>query len=222
MENFINSLPKPVLALGILTLFTTFVLLLNPPHTVCDTQKESLIQKQAGSLFANKKEKKSLPPVIGPTKLICQHGNSAGACYEYFNVLKKLANDILLANSECLPELYNLSEVKQAMNDGLEMMVRMAWGSRPPESPVEKNGWLQESELVTFCRIQRVTNAAIGAESYSQLKKKIIKKLPGNPPAMQGLASLNQSNQAPPSAISQMSEEEILKKSLWSARCDYL
>jgi hypothetical protein len=175
-----------------------------------------------GSVFANKKEKKSLPPVIGRTKLICQHGNSAGACYEYFNILKKLANDVLLANSECVSELYEVSEVKQALNDGLEIMVRMAWGAHSPESPLEKNGWMQESELVTFCRIQRLTQNAIGTESYQEFKKKIIKKLPGTPPANSGLASLADPNAEPPLAVSQMNEEEVLKRSLFSARCDYL
>lgn len=218
MDNFINSLPKPVLAFLAISIGIFVFILLSPPHTVCDTQETALRESQAGSIFPTVVKKNKIPPVLVGAKEACQLGNSAGSCYEYFMVLKKVADDIGKASSECTNQLYNISEAKAALGDGLELMVRLAWGSKPPDQGLEKFGWLQEAEIATFCRLKSIYIRANGEESWTAFRKMVSTKLPGE----EAPTSSDPSAAAlePKKATAVFSEEEIWNRSLFSVRCD--
>jgi hypothetical protein len=218
MENFINSLPKPVLALLVIIVGIVVFFMIQPPHTVCDTQAEALQEAQRGVLFPAKEKKNVIPPSILRSKEACQLGNSAGSCYEYFLSLRKVADDITKSSAECAAQLYELAEVRTALNDGLEMMVRLAWGLKPPEPTLERFGWMQESEISTFCRLRTVYVRANGEDAWVELRRKISTKLPGEevPVALEP----GQATVEPRMATTLMSEQDIWNRSLFSARCD--
>lgn len=218
MENFINSLPKPVLAFLAILVGILVFMLISPPHTVCDTQATTFKELQAGNIFATKVKKNTIPPSIVRAKEACQLGNSAGSCYEYFMVLKKVADDIGKSSSECTNQIFNINEVKAAMNDGIEMMVRLAWGIAPPEPGLERFGWMQESELAIFCRLRGVYLRSNGEEGWASLKQKIVAKLPGEevPVSTDPTAVAVE----PKKAKDIMSEQDIWNRSLFSVRCE--
>lgn len=219
MENFINSLPKPVLALLAIAVFIVLLFVFSPPHSVCDTQEATLRETQAGNLFPTLVKKNKIPPAIARAKESCQLGNSAGSCYEYFVVLKKVADDISKASSECTAQLFEVNEVKEALNDGVELMVRLAWGVKPPEPGIDKFGWMQEAEIAIFCRLKNVYLRAQGEEAWSSLRKRVAEKLPGEeltPAVDPGQATTAE----PKKATAFMSEQEIWNRSLFSVRCE--
>ncbi|MGZ3774700.1 MAG: hypothetical protein ACXVCY_10360 [Pseudobdellovibrionaceae bacterium] len=218
MENFINSLPKPLLALSAIGVGIFLFMIFSPPHTICDTQEMALRESEAGNIFATVSKKNKIPPVLVRAKEACQLGNSAGSCYEYFLVLKKVADDVGKASSECTNQLYSINEVKTALGDGIELMVRLAWGAKPPVQGLEKFGWLQESEISTFCRLKNVFIRANGEESWSTLRNKISAKLPGEEIAVS--ADPGQATADPRNAAVVMSEEDIWNRSLFSIRCE--
>ncbi len=224
MDEFINklisSLPKPILALLVLAIAIGVFMIISPPHSVCDSQEVTFRELQAGNIFSREGAKKNtkIPARLARAKESCQLGNSAGSCYEYFEVLKKIADDINKANSECAPQLLNISEVKSAITDGVEVMARLAWGISPPESGLNRFGWLQESEIATFCRIKNVYVNAMGEETWTNLRRKIFAKLPGEEAPLSELP-----DQAPiegKKATALLSEEEIWSRSLFSVRCE--
>lgn len=218
MDDFLNSLPKPVLVLGALVVAIVVIMLINPPYTVCDTQLASFKEAQKGNLFPNKEKKTVIPPSISRAKESCQLGNSAGACYEYFQSLRSIADGISKASNECAAQLYGVAEVRTALNDGIELMVRLAWGLKPPEPTLERFGWLQESELSTFCRLRSVYVRANGEQAWIELRRRVFAKLPGEevPLALEP----DQMVVEPKKAVTMMTEENIWNRSLFSVRCD--
>jgi len=218
MEKFINSLPKPALALLAIAIAVLVFMLSTPPHTVCDTQEELLQESQKGNLFPTEIKKNKIPPAIARTKEACQLGNSAGSCYEYFQVLTKIAYDVGRASSECVTQLFEINEVTAAMNDGVELMVRLAWGNQPPEPGYSRFGWMQDSEVATFCRLEGVYIRAKGQDAWNQLRTKVTAKLPGEAPVVQ--ADPTVAGPETRKATTMMTEQDIWNRSLFSARCE--
>lgn len=218
MENFINSLPKSVLAILAIVIGIIVFMLLSPPHTICDTQEAALRDSQTGNIFSTVVKKNKIPPALARSKEACQLGNSAGACYEYFLALKKVADDVGKASSECTNQLYNINEVKTALGDGIELMARLAWGVKPPDQGLEKFGWLQEAEISTFCRLKSIFIRANGEESWTALRKMISTKLPGEEVPLS--YDPNMAAAEPKKATAVLSEEDIWNRSLFSVRCE--
>ncbi len=218
MEKLIESLPKPILALLAILIGIGVFMMINPPHTVCDTQEEALREAQKGNLFPTEVKKNKIPPSIGRAKEACQIGNSAGSCYEYFSALKGIANEVGKASSECTGQLYGVKEVSAALNDGIELMARLAWGVKPPEPGFERFGWMQEAEVATFCRLKSIYIRANGEDAWNSLRLKIFNKLPGEelPIATDpGVAVVE-----PKKATAVLSELDIFNRSIFSARCE--
>lgn len=218
MEKFFNSLPKPVLAILVIFVVLIFLMLNDPPSTICDVQASNLRESLKGQLFPTTIKKNKLPPLLGPAQEACQQGNSAGSCYEYFSILRKAARDIKNFSSECREDLVSISEVKRAFREGVILMAKMAWGTRPPEPGMVRFGWLSDSELSLFCLIKDVYSQGLGNESWEELRKSVFKELPGEPPL--GLPGGGVGDIAPPTAVATMEEKEIWARSLFSVRCE--
>lgn len=218
MEQFLNSLPKPVLALGAIIIGIIVVMLVRPPHTVCDTQEEALKENLKGTLFSTEVKKNRIPPALARAKESCQLGNSAGSCFEYFTSLKKVSDQVAKASSECTGQLYKVPEVALALNDGLELMARMAWGHEPPEKGFARFGWMQEAELSTFCRISGIFIRANGEQAWSEFRGRVYGKLPGEALVVGSDSSV--AAPEPKKANLVFSEQELWERSLFSVRCE--
>ncbi|KYG64408.1 hypothetical protein AZI85_03025 [Bdellovibrio bacteriovorus] len=218
MEKFINSLPKPVLAFLAILIGIGVFMLISPPHTVCDSQQTTFQELQKGNIFPTEIKKNKIPPTIVRAKEACQLGNSAGSCYEYFMVLKNVADGIGKASSECTGQLFNVTEVRSAMNDGIELMARLAWGIKPPEPGIERFGWMQEADIAIFCRLKNIYIRANGEEAWVNLRKNIYGKLPGEevpPPTDPTQVAVE-----PRKATMMLNEQDIFNRSLFSVRCE--
>lgn len=222
MEDFIKNTPKPLLALIVLVGAVVFFMLANPPHTICDTELEVLKQSQKGNIFPTvitvQKVQQKIPAQINQAKEACQIGNSAGSCYEYFEDLKSIAVDIGKASSQCTQQLFEVPEVRQALKDGVEVMVRIAWESQPPDPGFARFNWLQETEIAVFCRIRNIYERSVGQEAWDQLRRNIYAKLPGEAP--QPKTEPDQIVAEPRPAPLTMSEQDIWNRSLFSVRCE--
>ncbi len=218
MEKFLDSLPKPVLALLAIIVGIIVIMLINPPHTVCDTQEAAFRESQAGNLFATEFEKKKIPPTLVKAKESCQLGNSAGSCYEYFTSLRQIAIGVGKGSSECVGQLYGIAEVTQALNDGLELMVRLAWGVKPPEPGMERFNWMQEAEIAIFCRLKSTYVRANGEEAWTQFRNKVYPKLPGEAPVEASDPTVSAAGMKPANLV--FTEQGLWNRSLFSVRCD--
>lgn len=133
LEDQLKQLPKPVLA-G-LAIFVAIVLLfiLKPPYTICDAQKENIRTNMAGVLFPTKMGKDMIPGRVHKAMEVCLFGNSGGACYEYFDILRKAARSVKAASQECTASLlgvtiqkYAKMEQYQEVRDGKKIREELA------------------------------------------------------------------------------------------------
>ena len=214
LEQQIAQMPKMALALLAMVATVIFLFVFNPPHTICDTQLDTLKENLVGPLFPTVIKKNTIQPHIKATLETCKAGHSAGACFEYFSILKMIAKQIDNASPECRAQLIDVKEVQTALKEGVEIMALAAWGSQPPASPAMRFGWMQESELAVFCYIKDVYEKALGEEVWSNLRLQVNKKFPGESPSSSSL------DVEGPKAIEKMSDNEIWTKSIFSVRCD--
>lgn len=108
-ETLTRFIPKPLLPAAIILVAIAVYFVLKPPHTICDTLKDNLAEKQAGILFPTRVNKKTYPGKIQSVMEGCRFGNSAGACFEYFNILRRVALSLKESTPECIPDILELS-----------------------------------------------------------------------------------------------------------------
>lgn len=247
-EKLTRYIPKPLLPGVVLLLAIGGIMLYQKPHTICDTIADTLRANQDGILFPTRINRKMYPAKIIGVMESCRTGNSAGSCFEYFGILRRLAISIKDSNTECIPELMglnvnnyartefyesvqdgdrvreDLAEVRYTsrslgvvLQDGLEMLVRKAWGDSPPEVGPLRFGWLQESELAVFCHLQDVLRRAKGPEEWPKYVKSVMAKLPGEKRAEALSGSAPIAPQRPATEL--MPETDIRQRSLFSVSC---
>lgn len=217
MENFFNSLPKPLLALLVLVGALVFFMLNDPPKTICDVQKDNMTEDLKGKVFPIIVKKKTIPPILDRAQQDCQDGNSTGSCLEYFEILRTIAKGIHNSSSDCREDVLSMDGVKPALTTGVILMAKMAWGSHPPEPDASRFGWFQESELKLFCELRDAYTAALGDEAWGQLRQSIYNNLPGEAP--KNVKTANVTDQVP-RAVTTLSDKDMWTRSLFSLRCE--
>lgn len=102
LEEFSRQMPKPVLAaLVLLVAIFIIIFVIQPPHSICDTQAENLKENQKGILFPIKSGKRTYPGKVQGAMEACRLGNSPGSCYEYFTILRRAALAVKALSKEC-------------------------------------------------------------------------------------------------------------------------
>ena len=215
MEDFIKKIPKPLLAVLVIILGIAVTFLIQPPKTICDTEKAAFQESMIGTLYSSNagKKKGSLPGEMRKAKEQCKLGNSAGACYEYFRVLRKMASGMDRLTPECLPIIVEAAGVKSSLLEGFTLMTQIAWGEELPESQAQ--AWFTSTEMVTYCYVKEALKKSLLENDWADLNSQIMGTLPGRrPPSLDPTV-----RQKPPLASLTMTEDQIFPLSLLSVRC---
>lgn len=131
------QLPKPVLAALIISLAIGVFLIMEPPHTICDTQRENIQKGMEGVLFPIKVGKETVPGRIHKAMEVCHFGNSGGACFEYFDILRKTSRSVKEASAECAAGILGVPIAKYAKFEEYQKVT-------------DKNGMRKELAAVTY------------------------------------------------------------------------
>jgi hypothetical protein len=213
-----DLLPRPILVFLVLAAGIAFILMVQKPHTVCESQLTVLQEAQAGQLFPRQIEGGSIRPAIYP-RLIenCKLGNSPGACYELMVLLRKLTRDLNGSPRECLVPFGEVIEIKRALFEGTRLIIQIAWGDKPPERSAKFN-WLESSDVALFCKLKETMTAMYGADGWDQFRLTTYKKLPGEPQEIKDGVCTNCDTIR--MADSALTAEDIWVRSLFSVRCE--
>jgi hypothetical protein len=218
LEQQLEQIPKPLIAIFVITLVVIFYYFYQPPHSVCDTEEETAKKNLIGVIYPRKVKKALIPPKMPQAIRTCEGSRSAGGCFEYFEGLKAVAKQVQAASPECRPQIYSIDIIKKTLIDGIQNMALLAWGPGIPESPAVRFGWFNESELATFCLLRDTYVKSFGESAWSALRSEIYKKYPaGNSAPTENLADENV-----PKAIEKIQENEIWQRSVFSVRCEAL
>jgi hypothetical protein len=178
--NFIQQLPKGVLVFLVLLGGLILIMIAQPPHSVCEPQLEIFKGNQVGFLYPD--PKKTYVKTSGFRKALdfCKQGNNAGSCHEFVDGLRKMIEVALSAPKDCLPEISELGEVSGATWQGLELLVRAAWGSAAPRSALERQGWLDSSDMAVFCDLKKFAISNYGQSQWTAFVDSKLQQLPGS------------------------------------------
>lgn len=178
MDQFLNKIPKATLLILVLFLGIMFIVLSDPPKTVCHAQEEIFREEIKSFLLADKKKKIKTPKydiLINQ----CKIANSPGGCYELFNQMRRLRSNITQIPQSCRAELAQFKPVYKALWEVLELMVRLGWGSHPPVSYYDKLNWLDSADLNLFCQLKDLLIFIDGKEKWERFREKMFTSLPG-------------------------------------------
>ena len=155
------------------------IILINPPHSVCDSQKEIFNKNVENYLLIDPAKKKVIKKNRFTVYLDhCRYDGKMGSCFDFFQTLKSLTRELKTVSSQCVGPLGGQPEVRKAIWDGAALMVRLAWGEEPPSTFVERVGWLSEAEVALFCQIKTQATRAFGEKQWTDFREKHFKTLP--------------------------------------------
>ncbi|MCA9780719.1 MAG: hypothetical protein KC800_28550, partial [Candidatus Eremiobacteraeota bacterium] len=116
MIEWFNALPKTVFVTIVLTAGVLFIVISDPPKTVCDSQL-SKFKDATKDLLTLDPIKRPLQKSTRFRTLLdsCKATNSAGGCYELFLSMKRLLKDTRNVSPECLGKLGAYEEFKSSL-----------------------------------------------------------------------------------------------------------
>jgi hypothetical protein len=173
MQEFLSKIeqlaPQWFLALVAVAGAIAFMLYYDPPHNLCDTQKQSYVAEQkkflAGSEYNLFFEQ-------------CLRSNSRGGCTPYFDGFKKALNDFQVLDPQCFNVIANGGTIRSTFSSFLVQTTRLAWGDNGPESIHVRESWLGPSQLRIFCRVKNFYINNYGDDKYIVFRNGVLKKLP--------------------------------------------
>ena len=192
-------MPKGVFAVLVLGVIFAFILLNDPPRTVCDGQMDVFREAQKRFLFKDESTKAQRKPKIEELTETCRFQASPGGCLELFDRLRKFAVDLTELGSRCEAGAGKAPEIQSATWVGLDLLTRLAWGERGPRSYVQRTGWLDSGEVALFCRLKGKALAFYGAPALLAFRERTLGDLP---------------------ASSGLSHEQVIERSLFSIPCE--
>lgn len=162
------ALPRPLFVLGVLVVGLLFIILANPPHSLCTSQIEIFKKNQQGFLY--KDPSKKFQKTLGVVKAVedCKFSNSPGGCLDVFLGFKRLIADLQTAPLECQPELLSDESINKPFFGLIELMVRLAWGERVPASSLDRQGWLDLSHMKLYCDAKKLVYEHLGENRWNQ------------------------------------------------------
>lgn len=177
LDNFIAKFPKGIVATVLIAAGIFFIIVNDPPKTICDAEEE-VFRSQHRNFLAPNPRSTSGKTVFDEQKSNCLNSNSPGGCYEFFTQVRSLISSIEGTSIECRSQIANLPPVKNAFWQTATLFVELAWGSKPPETVYEKIGWLDYADINLFCRLQSKIQDVYGVESWQKFQETMFQQLP--------------------------------------------
>lgn len=180
MGNWFNGFSKNALAFLAIAAGIIFIIATSPPHTVCDSQIEVIKDSQKHFLYKDPPKSK----VIKTTEYQalferCKASNDPGGCYELFQKIKILLDDLTTLSQECASAGGSIDEVKKALWESIDLIVRLAWGEKPPPAYNAKFNWLDKADVTLFCNLKAKIGYVFGESAYDSFRERLMKDLPG-------------------------------------------
>jgi hypothetical protein len=61
----------------------------------------------------------------------------------------------------------------------MELLLRVAWGTKPPDAYHAKFGWLDTADISLFCKLKTRIISFYGEPAWNAYREKMMKELPG-------------------------------------------
>jgi len=182
MNNLIKSLSKGTLAFLCIALGILVIVYMDPPHTLCNSEKTQLLETQNKFLEPDPAVKKAFKKAKSPNERLynsCKESENSGGCLEYFLHIKKFMSDFEVTSMECRQSIYQTKKIKGVFNQSLKLMLNLAWGKAPPGKFQKKYAWFDQADIFLFCKIKNLTENSISESGWTKQREALLAQLPG-------------------------------------------
>jgi len=166
MGLFENNVIRVVLGLAV---GLAVIIYFNPPVTVCTAQ-----------IGVYSEAVKSLIKPFSKTLANCKEHPEPGGCVAFFDVLNKIEVRFNEVGRQCQSELAKDAMTRSWISISMELYTLLAWGAKPPPSYLYRNGWLELTQVVEFCRLRHHLETIYGKEAWNGFVSGILPDLPGS------------------------------------------
>lgn len=177
MEKLLQ-LPKHILALVVISAGIFLIVVSDPPATVCGEQLKNFKAKQVGFLYQKQDESFRSGTQFQKLRDVCVSSNTLGGCYELFQKIRGTLTAIRSFSTECISKAGGDGAVKEFMNKSLDLLIKLAWGVKPPEAVGLKLGWLEPTEVSLFCQLKDYYQVMYGDQAWAQFREPYMTGLP--------------------------------------------
>ncbi|MFK8139012.1 MAG: hypothetical protein AB8E15_11680 [Bdellovibrionales bacterium] len=202
MDDLLRKLPPGVVAAIVIGLGLLGILYFNPLHTPCDAQEQIFKDSLKPMFFTDnfKKIRNKKPQPLYP-KFVerCKDNPNQGSCLKWFQAIGKLEEVLQNQPSECVESSLSIKEIKEAVKEAPELLIRIAWGNRAPISSFKRTAWMDRFHLAGFCTMKDLYLASFPQSSWDDLREELLEDLPG--------------------AVD-LGRDEAYRRSLFSINCD--
>lgn len=178
MGRWYTIIPKGVMATLVIGAGIIFFLINSPPHTVCESQIDVFRENQKRFLFLDPTKKMEVHTKYQTMLKACQSMNNPGGCYELFQETKMMLHDLQAQPSECQRQIGEIEEVKATLEEVLELLVRLAWGEKPPATYNQRHGWLDVADISLYCKLQQAMKDIYGPKSFEDFRERMFHEMP--------------------------------------------
>jgi hypothetical protein len=154
------------------------IILMDPPYSICDAEKESFTAKQKSFLIKAKAKFKTKSQVT-ILRTNCLQSNSPGGCFEYFKQLRLMVEDLNSVSQKCRQDVGSISNLKKSFWAALDIIVKIAWTDKPPKNAYYKKSWLGGSDMNLFCNLKRLSLDFYTEDKWRSFQEKMLTTLPG-------------------------------------------
>lgn len=179
MDKFLAQFSKNALAVMAIGGGILFIIFSDPPKTVCHAQIAVIKEAQKNFLYPDATVKIATTTKYKTQLDRCKGSNNPGGCYEFFQNIRKLLEDFNAVSSECGSAIGKVTEVNKALWEPAELLVRLAWGEKPPPSYNQKFGWLDAADINLFCKLKTRLSYVYGEAAWNSFRERMMNELPG-------------------------------------------
>ena len=180
MLEWLLSLPRKLFVTLVLAGAVLFIVLQDPPHTVCRTEINNFKFAQSGILYKDDRDRQlKTPPLMEVLIKDCKKYNNPGSCYTLFAKVKHFLKDFRKISPECYKYALALARIKKTLLEIYDLLIRIAWGDAPPTQYHNKLSWLGVADVQFFCTLKAHIIDLYGKEQLRLKELSVLKKLPG-------------------------------------------
>ncbi len=182
MNNILKSLSRGTLAFICIALGILVIVYMDPPHTLCNSEKTQLLESQNKFLEPDPALKKAFKKAKSPHNRLytsCKESENSGGCLEYFLHVKKFVSDFEVTSLECRKNIFRDKKVKNVFSQSLKLMLNLAWGKAPPTEYQKKYSWFDQADIYLFCKIKDLTQKSSSESAWENQREALLQQLPG-------------------------------------------
>lgn len=173
------SLPKAMLVTLVLAVGIVFIVLSNPPATMCDAQIHEFKQSTADVLSLNPKDHFQTQTKMQQWLSTCEQTQDAGGCFTLFEGVRQVLRAQNTVSPKCFEQLGQESAFAHTIWKTLDLMAKLAWGSQPPVSPADNAGFLDAADLSLYCTLRQKAIDIYGQNRWNSFLEPYFSSLPG-------------------------------------------